>query len=217
VKKAMLFGASGLIGSYLLIELLNDRNYGEVIIVVRKSLDITHPKLQVLLADYNTFATLIKGIAVDNVFLCLGTTRKDTPDKKKYYELDHDYPVLAARIARENGASSVFVVTAVGANATSKVFYIKTKGKVEQDIIALGYAHTHIFRPSMLIGNRREHRPTEKLLLEIWPFIDPLLPGSLNRYHSIKVKEVAKAMINAAKKSSQKIKIYQWKEMNDLL
>lgn len=218
MKKAILFGASGFIGSYLLDELLNNPEYEQVTIVVRKNLHIHHPKLITLEGDYNSLPTLKESMVADEIFITLGTTQKNTPEKDKYYQIDHDYPVLAAKIAKEKGSKSVFVVTAIGANANSNIFYIKTKGETERDIIALGFDHTHIFRPSMLLGNRKENRSLEKSLIKIWSVINPILIGKqLKKYRGIEGKDVAQAMNNAAKNQSEKVKIYSWKEMNDLL
>jgi uncharacterized protein YbjT (DUF2867 family) len=218
MKKAVVFGASGLIGSYLLQQLLNSADYEQVIIVVRKKLDINHPKLQIVLGDYNTLSELKNHIAADDIFIALGTTKKKTPQQDAYYKIDHDYPVLAASLAKELGAKSIFIVTAIGANVNSTIFYSKTKGATERDIIALDFEHTHIFRPSMLIGTRKEARPLERLFIKIWPLLNFMLLGNvLKKYRSIHAKDVAVAMANAAKKSSEKLKIYYWQEMHDLL
>lgn len=217
MKKAVLFGASGFVGSHLLKELLNDSNYETVTIVVRKKLDINHPKLKTLIGDYHSLPNLKKEIIADEIFIAIGTTKKNTPDKKEYYQIDHDYPVLAATIAKDNGATAVFVVTAIGANANSNIFYVKMKGEIERDIIALDFKHTHIFRPSMIMGNRKESRPLEKVLIKIFSVINPIFIGKLNKYRGIKGEDIAKAMVGAAKNQSEKIKIYEWKEMNTLL
>ena len=217
MKKAILFGASGFIGGYLLDELLKDADYEKVTIVVRRNLTIHHPKLEIVIGDYRSLPGLRGDLVADEIFIALGTTKKNTPDRNEYYQADHDYPVLAAKIAKENGAKSVFVVTAVGADANSRIFYIKTKGEVERDIIALDFEHTHIFRPSMLMGNRKEHRPAEKAFIRIWSVINRIFIGKLNRYRGIDGAAVAKAMINAAKSQSGKVKIYQWKEMDEML
>ena len=111
-----------------------------------------------------------------------------------------------------------FLVTAVGANADSSVFYIKTKGEVERDVIALGFEHTHIFRPSMILGNRKEKRILEKVFLKIWAVVEPLFIGKrLSKYKGIAAKNIAKAMQNAAKNQTKKTTIYHWEEMNALL
>ncbi|WP_031526518.1 oxidoreductase [Dyadobacter crusticola] len=216
-KKAILFGASGFIGSYLLEGLLDDPDYAQVTVVVRKDLNKKHPKLKVLIGDYNTLPELRYELIADEVFIALGTTRKNTPDEKIYYQVDHDYPVLATRIAKENGAKSVFVVTAIGANAGSSVFYVRTKGETERDIIALNMEHTHIFRPSMIMGDRQESRPLEKSFIGLFSLINPLLIGPTKKYRGIQAKDVAKSMLAAAKKPAGKVQIYEWKEMAALV
>lgn len=217
MKKAILFGSSGFIGSFLLQELLNDANYEQVTIVVRRQPGISHPKLKVLMGDYHSLPNLEQDIIADEVFITLGTTKKNTPRQDEYYQADHDYPVLAATIARQNGASSIFIVTAVGANANSNIFYIKTKGETERDIIALKFNHTHIFRPSMIMGTRKEKRPLEKIFIKLWSVINPVLAGGLSKYKGITGASIAKAMISAARLQSQKLKIYHWEEMMGLL
>lgn len=214
MKSAILFGASGLVGSSLLDQLLDHPAYDKIIIVVRKPLPIKHPKLLMLIGDYASLPDLKDQIRADEVFITLGATKKKTPDQNEYYRVDHDYPVLAARIAKENGARSVLLVSAIGANANSKIFYVRTKGEVEADIIALGFEHTYIFRPSMLVGERKESRPAERLFIGLFSIINPLLRGSWKRYRSIKVKDLAAAMISAAGDPTVKVKRYQWQDMH---
>ncbi|MES2513287.1 MAG: NAD(P)H-binding protein [Bacteroidota bacterium] len=218
MKKAILFGASGFVGSQLLEELLGHPQYEQVSIVVRKDTKIRHPKLKTLIGDYHSLSQLKDQIIADEIFIALGTTKKNTPDKTQYYQIDHDYPVLAATIAKANGSTSVFLVTAVGADANSAVTYTKTKGELERDIIALNFDHTHIFRPSMIMGTRKEKRFLEKSLIKIWAFANSVLIGkSLNKFKGIDGKDIAKAMICSATHQSEKVKIYHWKEMTDLL
>ena len=217
MKKAILFGASGFIGSHLLQELLSNDDYEHITIVVRKDQNISHPKLQTLIGDFHSLPKLIKNIPVDEVFITLGTTKKHTPDQKEYYQIDHDYPVLAAKIAKENGAKSVFIVTAIGANSNSKIFYSRTKGDAERDIIALDFEHTHIFEPSMILGNRKENRPAEKVFMKIVAFVNPILISKATKYKGIDGKDVAKAINEATKNQTEKVNVYQWEEMKHLL
>lgn len=217
MKKVILYGASGLVGSYILENLLNNSQYQEIVIVVRKDLKIHHPKLKTVIGDIHLLTDLVQGIAVDEIFIALGTTQKKTPDKNDYYEIDHDYPVLAAKLARENGAKSVFLVSAVGANSKSAVFYVKMKGETEEDLINLNFEHTYIFRPSMILGNREENRPFEKVFKVIWKMINPVFIGSLNKYKGIEARDIANAMVNAANQLNAKVKVLHWKEMKALL
>ena len=217
VKKALLFGASGFIGSYLLRALLEDPGYAQVIAVVRKKPAVEHLKLKTVVADRDSLPHIQEALEADDVFISLGTTKKKTPDQAEYYRIDHDYPVLAARIAREQGAGSVFLVSAVGANAQSGIFYLRTKGETERDIIALDFEHTCIFRPSMIMGEREEHRPTEKALIALWFLLSPIFAGGLAKYKGMEAKDIATAMVNAAKKPEEKVAILGWPEINALL
>jgi uncharacterized protein YbjT (DUF2867 family) len=218
MKRAIVFGSSGFVGSHLLSELLNSSDYEQVTAVARKSLDITHPKLTTVIGDYNSLASVKSEIAADEVFIALGTTKANSPNQAEYYQVDHDYPVLAARIAKERGAKSVFLVTAVGANPNSKFFYVRTKGETERDVIALNFEHTHIFRPSMIIGNRKEKRSLlEVALIRFWSALNPLLAWKADKYKGITGNDIATAMIKAAKNQTGKLNIYHWREMHDLL
>ncbi len=187
MKRAIVFGSSGFVGSHLLRELLNSSDYGQVTAVARKSLNITHPRLKtVVIGDYNSLAGVKSEIAGDEVFIALGTTKTNSPKKAEYYQVDHDYPILAARIAKEGGAKSVFLVTAVGANPNSTFFYVRTKGETERDVIALNFEHTHIFRPSMILGNRKEKRSLlEEALTGFWSALNPLLTWKGREMHDL--------------------------------
>ncbi|MGO8815887.1 MAG: NAD-dependent epimerase/dehydratase family protein [Terriglobia bacterium] len=218
MKRALVFGSSGFVGSHLLSELLNGPDYGQVTAVTRKSLKITHPRLRTVIADYDSLAGVKSEIAADEVFLALGTTKANSPKKAEYYQVDHDYPVLAARIAKESGAKSVFLVTAVGANPHSKFFYVRTKGETERDVIALNFEHTHLFRPSMILGNRERKRSLlEEALMRCWPAINPLLTWKGDKYKGITGEDIAKALMRSAKNQTEKLKIYHWREMHELL
>ena len=218
MKRAIVFGSSGFVGSHLLSELLNSSDYGQVTAVARKSLNITHPRLRTVIGDYNSLAGVKSEIAADEVFIALGTTKANSPKEADYYQVDHDYPVLAARIAKERGAKSVFLVTAVGANPNSKFFYVRTKGETERDVIALDFEHTHIFRPSMILGNRKEKRSLlEEALMSFWSALNPLLTWKADKYRGITGQDIAKAMMKSAKNQTEKLKIYHWREMHDLL
>jgi uncharacterized protein YbjT (DUF2867 family) len=218
MKRAIVFGSSGFVGSHLLTELLNSPDYGEVTAVARKNLNITHPKLRTLIGDYQSLAGVKSEIAADEVFIALGTTKKNSPNEAEYYQVDHDYPVLAAQIAKGRGAKSVFLVSAVDADAKSKFFYVRTKGETERDVIALNFEHTHIFRPSMIVGNRKQKRSLlEAALMRFWPALNPLLSFKGGKYRGMTGEDIAKAMMRSAKNQTEKLKMYHWKEMHELL
>ncbi|GMK39721.1 hypothetical protein PCCS19_27760 [Paenibacillus sp. CCS19] len=208
MKKAIIFGASGFVGSNLLNELLYHSSYEQVTVVVRKPLPIQHPKLTMLIGDYNTLPDLKDQIEADDVFITLGGT---TP------QIDLDYPVLAAQVAKEKGARSVFVVTAVGASLRSRLPYLRVKGEIEQKLMALDFEHTHIFRPCMIMGRRKEFRIIERTILTIWKLLNPLFMGQMNRYKGMEARNIARTMHKASDHQSDKATIYHWKEMNGLL
>jgi uncharacterized protein YbjT (DUF2867 family) len=217
MRRAVIFGASGFVGSYVLQALLDSPGYDRVTAIVRKPLAVSHAKLNVVIGDYHTLPGLRSEIWGDDLFITLGTTSKNSPNQAEYYQVDHDYPVLAARIAKDNGVKSVFVVTAVGADLKSAFSYTRTKGEVERDFIQLDFEHTHIFRPSMLLGNRKEKRPLEKTLIGIWHWLNPLLAGKADRYRGITWEALAAAIVNSASNQSDKVKIYHWREMAQLI
>ncbi|RAJ27087.1 oxidoreductase [Pedobacter cryoconitis] len=194
-RKAILVGASGSIGRSLLQDLLDDIHYTEVLVLVRKKLTIQHPKLNQLVIDFdrlNTFAADIKGNAV---FCCLGTTKSQTPDQQQYRQIDYQYPLDVARIALKNGAESYHLVSAMGADETSSFFYNRTKGEVERDLKAIPFKSIHIYRPSLLDGERSQKRFGESMMNKLMHIINPLLVGKWRKYRSIKVGAVAKVMV----------------------
>lgn len=216
MKKALVFGATGFIGSQLLPILLASADYDRVTIVVRRDPGLAHTKLVTLVGDLDSLPGLAARIDADDVFIALGTTKAKVPDEAAYYRIDHDYPVRAAAVAQARGATGVFLVSAVGANPDSSVFYLRTKGEAERDIIALGIARTHIFRPSQLLGQREENRPRERFIIALWPAIDWLLVGGARKYRGISGTDVACAMVRAASDAATGVRVHEWAEMKAL-
>lgn len=216
MKKALVFGATGFIGSQLLSMLLASADYDHVTIVVRRAPGLVHTKLVTLVGDLDSLPALADRIEADDVFIALGTTKAKVPDEAAYYRIDHDYPVQAAAIAQSRGATGVFLVSAVGANAGSSVFYLRTKGETERDVIALGIARTHIFRPSQLLGQREENRPRERFIIAVWPAIDWLLVGGARKYRGITGADVARAMVRSANEDATGVHIREWSDMKAL-
>ncbi|MGH8215794.1 MAG: NAD(P)H-binding protein [Rhodanobacteraceae bacterium] len=216
MKKAIVFGATGFIGSQLLPMLIASPRYDHVTIVVRRDPGLVHAKLVTLVGDLDSLPALADRIEADDVFIALGTTKAKVPDEAAYYRIDHDYPVRAAAVAQSRGATGVFLVSAVGASADSSVFYLRTKGETEHDVIALGIARTHIFRPSQLLGQREESRPRERFIIAVWPAIDWLLVGSARKYRGITGANVARAMVRSANGGATGVHIHEWSDMKTL-
>lgn len=195
-NKAIVVGASGLIGSYLLNILLQQPNYSQVLVLVRKKLPVASPKLIQLIVDFDQPDTWADAVTGDAIFCCLGTTLKKTPDKAVYRKIDHDYPLHLAQLALKNGVKQYHLVSALGANSQSGNFYTKLKGETEYDIQQLHLPVLHIYQPSLLTGNRQEYRRAERIFIKIMKLLNPLLRGSLAKYQSIPAQTVAMAMFN---------------------
>jgi uncharacterized protein YbjT (DUF2867 family) len=202
-NKAVIAGASGLIGSYLLEILLQEPFYDEVLILVRKELPVKHKKLVQLVIDFDKPDEYSGSINGHVLFSCLGSTRKKTPDLTVYRKIDHDYPLKLAQIARQNGIGQYQLVSSMGADPKSSNFYTKMKGEIEQDIREVGIKCLHIYRPSFLTGDRKEKRAGERFLVGLMKLIDPLLIGSLKKYRSIPAQTVARAMFNQSLKTEE--------------
>lgn len=193
-KKAIIAGASGLIGSELLSLLLSDPVYSEVVALVRKELPVQNKKLVQLILDFDQLADHTAAITGDVIFCCLGSTKKKTPDLSLYRKIDHDYPVLLAQLAVKNNVRQYHLVSALGADLHSDNFYLKMKGETEHDIEDTGLKSLHIYQPSLLTGNRKEFRLGEKIGSAVMKIIDPLLIGNFKKYRSIPAATVARAM-----------------------
>ena len=192
--KAIIAGASGLIGSNLLDILLIAPEYEEVVILVRISTGKTHRKLTEVILDFDNLSSYEIGNEVHATFCCLGTTKSKTPDESLYKKIDHDYPVTLAKLALTNGVEQFHLISSIGANSNSSTFYTKLKGKTEEDIKGVGLKTLHIYQPSLLTGDRKEFRLMEKIIVGLSYVIDPLLIGGLRKYRSIPAKTVAMAM-----------------------
>ncbi len=216
MKKAIIAGASGLIGSHLLQIILDGNGYDEVLILVRKELSVQHKKLTQLVVDYADLKDYTDSIKGNAVFCCLGTTKKKTPDENEYRKIDHDYPLQLAQIAKHNNIAQYHLVSAASANASSKIFYSRLKGETENDIIKVAPQSLHIYRPMLLTGNRNETRTGEGIATAIFKVLDPLLIGGLKKYRSIAGEIVAKTMYRQSLKNETGVFIYRSDKIQEL-
>ncbi|EHQ27333.1 NAD-dependent epimerase/dehydratase family protein [Mucilaginibacter paludis] len=208
LKKAVIVGASGLIGGELLNILLQNTDYQEVISISRKELPINHTKLVQLVISFDELDKWSASINGHVLFCCLGTTAKKTPDLIEYRKIDHDHPVKLAQLAHLNGIKQYHLVSALGANANSAGFYLKTKGETERDIEKIPFKTVQIYQPSLLTGNRQEKRLMERIAIAAMKVIDPLLIGGLSKYRSIPAITVARAMFKQSLKNEVGIFIH---------
>jgi uncharacterized protein YbjT (DUF2867 family) len=195
-KHAVLAGATGLVGERCLGGLLEHPAYSRVTVWSRRPLSRTHPKLAVELVDFEALPPLPGDCA--EVFCCLGTTIRIAGTQEAFRRVDHDYPVALAERARAAGARQFLLVSSLGADAQSKTFYLQVKGETERDIAALGLPRHLFFRPSLLLGDRHEHRRGESAAIIASRFLAPLLIGPMRKYRPVEADDVAAAMVQAA-------------------
>lgn len=215
-KTAILLGASGLIGSSLLDILLNSEEYSSVVIFVRKEIFRNHPKLTQNIIDFDkpdSYARLVKG---DDLFCCLGTTIKQAKTREAFRKVDYDYPVKFAATAKENGVKQYLLVTSIGANAGSSVFYLKTKGECEDSVRQINIPSTSVFRPSSLLGERKVVRPMEKVGEVVMKLFSFCLIGKLKKYRPIQASRVAQAMYTVAQATTEGFHIYESDKIQSL-
>ncbi len=195
-KRALLAGASGLVGGFCLRRLLAHPGYDSVTVWTRRPLPIAHRKLRVELVDFDSLP-VVSG-PCDEAFCCLGTTIRVAGSREAFRRVDHDYPLAMANHAKSAGANAFLMISALGADPGSRVFYSRVKGETERDVTAAGIARTLFLRPSILLGPRRENRPGEKLGILFSRLVAPLLAGPWRKYRPVHADIVAAAMVYAA-------------------
>lgn len=197
-KKALVLGATGLIGKHLVEFLLCNPIYDVVRVLARKPLELDHPQLEQHIISFDQLNDYATYFQVDEVFCCLGTTIKKAKTKQNFRKVDYDYPLEAAKIAKQQGCSQYLIVTSMGADPKSFFFYSKVKGELEKALQQLSYPMLHIFRPSLLLGEREDFRMGEKSAEFVSRFTSFLLQGMLRKYHPIEARVVAEAMSKIA-------------------
>lgn len=204
-KTALVLGATGLIGDLLTHLLTESARYDTVKVLVRNSLTWKHPRMQEVLFDFERPNGLLT--QADDVFCCLGTTMKKAGSKEAFRKVDYQYPMDIARRALENGAKQFAIVTSMGADPESSFFYNRVKGEVERDLTAMRFPALLIFRPSLLLGNRRnDNRLGERLAEGAMRLLSPLIPA---KYKGIEAAKVATAMLTTAQQDLTGSHVYE--------
>lgn len=211
-QTAVVIGATGLVGSALVQQLLNDDAFDRVRILVRRAVELQHPKLEICMTDFSDYEQYRQQLGTgDCIFCCIGTTMAQVKgDKTLYRSIDFDIPVNAARFGKEAGFQQFLLVSAIGANSKSRIFYSRLKGEVEEVIATFGFNSFHVFRPSFLMGNRKEQRTGERIGIALFRLFQFLIPSN---YRGINVAVVAKAMICAARQRLAGVHIYYYRQM----
>lgn len=191
-RTALIAGASGLVGSFLLERLLGSLRYARVTAWVRRDPGRSHPKLSIEVVDFERLHE--RRIEAEDVFCCLGTTIRRAGSQAAFRRVDFDYPVALARLAARDGAKRFLVVSALGADPRSRVFYSRVKGEMEAAVQSSGVPKVYVFRPSLLAGPRAEFRLGERAGLAVASLLGPLL----GKYRPTRADDLAAAMLRAA-------------------
>ncbi|MER2996506.1 oxidoreductase [Pontibacter populi] len=207
-RNALIVGASGLVGGHCLRLLLASERYSQIISAGRRDLPLIHPKLDQKVIDFDNLKKYSTELAADDVYCCLGTTINKAGSKENFYKVDYTYVVELAKLAAAKNAGQFLVVSAMGADAGSMFFYNKVKGEMERDVQDLDFRAVHIFRPSLLLGEREEERTGEELASKIMKPLSSLMIGPLSKYKPIPGEDVAKAMLYAAGQNRGGTQIY---------
>ena len=210
--KAIVIGATGLVGNLILKELLNDNDFSEVRIFVRKPTGIINPKLKEIITPMTDINTLSSEIQGDVLFNALGTTIKKAGNQEEQQRIDRDLPVVFAKIASENGVKIMLNVSSVGANLNGG-FYLKTKAEMENGTGKFFPQSVFHFRPGFLVGDRKEFRLVEKIASGVMKVIDPILTGSSKKYRSMPADKLAKAMVSLSKNPAGKPAVLQFSDI----
>ena len=215
MKTALIFGSSGLIGSELLNVITQNNNYNKIKLFVRSAQNSNDPKVEVIQIDFNNLEKHKDSVVGDDCFFCIGTTRKDTPDKNEYRRVEYNIPVDIAKIAKSNSVKSFVYVSSLGANPNSSGSYLKNKGQVEEELNKLNFPKLAVIRPSILLGNRKTFRLGERIGIFVVEVLSIFFLGSLKKYKPIQAQNVAKAMVGIAQNHDQKT-VFESNELNEI-
>lgn len=202
-KTAIILGATGLIGSLLLDQLLQDDSYNLIKVFARRSTGKVSPKIEEYIIDLMLLEDYKEDFIGDEVYCCIGTTTAKTKDRSIYKSIDYGIPVTAAKLAKANGINTMVTISSMGADKNSPIFYNRTKGEMEEAVLTQEIKNTYILRPSLIKGSRKENRIGEQIGSFIAKIIDPLLIGKMKNYRSIKATTIANAMQIIVKKPSE--------------
>ena len=215
MKTALLFGASGLVGNHLLNQLISNNNYSKIKLFVRSSIEISDPKIEIIQTDFNNLENHKEDIKGDDCFFCIGTTKKNSPDKNEYKRVELEVPKQIAQIAKSNSVNSFVFISSGYADPKSSGDYLRFKGEVEEELKRLNFSKLGIMRPSFLLGDRKEKRIGEKIGIFVFKLLSPLFVGPLKKMKPIHSATVAKAMIAITQNKVSKT-IFESDEIADL-
>ncbi|MBK5209891.1 MAG: nucleoside-diphosphate sugar epimerase [Flavobacteriaceae bacterium] len=197
-KTAIILGATGLTGTHLLKLLIDDNRYEKIKLFSRKKIEGLPSKVEQFIGNIIELESFRPDFNADVVFCCIGTTLKKSPDKNVYRSIDYGIPTKAAQLSKENKIETFMVISALGANPDSTLFYNKLKGEMEEKVLSYNIKNTFILQPSYIKGDRNENRPLERIYDVLFPLVSLFLVGKLKKYKTIKATTITDAMCNLA-------------------
>jgi len=216
VKTALLFGASGLVGNHLLNQLISNNNYSKIKLFARSTINVSDPRIEIIQTDFNNLENHKEDIIGDDCFFCIGTTKKNSPDKNEYKKVELEVPKQIAQIAKSNSVNSFVFVSSGYADPKSSGDYLRFKGEVEEELKRLNFPKLGIMRPSFLLGDRKEKRIGEKIGIFVFKLLSPLFVGPLKKMKPIHSATVAKAMIAITQNKVSKT-IFESNEISEII
>jgi uncharacterized protein YbjT (DUF2867 family) len=207
-RSVLLAGASGLVGAEVLDQLKADPTVARIVVIGRRPMPSLDPRIEAHVVDFDTLSSHGDLFAVDQIICALGTTMKRAGSKEAFRRVDLEYPLAMARLGLAHGARHFLLVSALGADVDSRVFYNQVKGEVEDGLRPLAYRSVTIVRPSLLLGKRKEFRPFERLAM----IVGEVVPG---RYRPVRARDVAKALVTSARKDEPGLRIIESEQIKE--
>ena len=216
LKKAVVFGSTGLVGRSLVKQLLDHPEYSAVTCINRREQSIEHSKYKEIIDDLSDTSKLSEFITGEDVFCCLGTTIKKAGSRENFEKVDLELPLAIGKACEQKNVHHYLVVSSIGADAKSGNFYLRTKGTMEEAVRKMNISHKTIVRPSMLLGKRDEFRLGEQIGKVLMKIAAPLMFGNWKKYRAIQAGEVAKAMLVIANSSPSGRVIFESNELHEI-
>ncbi len=207
IRNALIAGATGLVGKELTQLLIKSDYYNSLHIVGRRPYILEHSKVKSYIIDFDNFESLKTSALIHDVYICLGTTMKKAGSRENFKKVDFGYVMKVAQWAKNNKVEKLAIISSMGANATSKNFYLRTKGEAENTLIGLELPKLIILQPSLLLGKRGEFRLAERMgALLVQPFLK-IMKGKLKKYSPVQATQVAKAMFHLTLNATESIRL----------
>lgn len=213
-KRAIVMGATGLIGNKLMEELILHKAYDEILTIGRRPSEYESDKITHLPIDFGDITTDKINLSGDDLFIAFGTTRAVAGSKERFREIDFEYPLKVMQSAYANGVKQVILVSSLGADENSLFFYLQVKGELESALRQMPFWGIHIFQPSLLLGERQESRIGEAIAQRLGRGLNFFTPGIVYKYKPIEATDVAKAMVNAAQAMNEGVHLYSSQEIH---